>query len=71
MKKEDRGKIIFDAAVKVFSKKEYASTRRADIAADAGMSYGLVYYYFQNKKNCSRSYEDCPSRLEEIDRENR
>jgi len=50
MDKTDREKIIIDAALKVFSTKGYASTRMADIAKEADMSYGLVYHYFENKE---------------------
>jgi AcrR family transcriptional regulator len=50
MDKTDRGKIIIDAALKVFSRKGYADTRMADIAREADMSYGLVYHYFENKE---------------------
>jgi len=50
MEKTDREKFIIDAALKVFSTKGYASTRMADIAKEAGMSYGLVYHYFENKE---------------------
>lgn len=50
MEKTDRKNIIIDAALKVFSTKGYASTRMADIAKEADMSYGLVYHYFKNKE---------------------
>lgn len=50
MDRTDRGKIIVDAALKVFSRKGYADTRMADIAREAEMSYGLVYHYFENKE---------------------
>ena len=50
MDKLNREKVIFDAALKVFSTKGYASTRMADIAREADMSYGLVYHYFENKE---------------------
>jgi TetR/AcrR family fatty acid metabolism transcriptional regulator len=50
MDRTDREKIIIDAALKVFSTKGYASTRMADIAKEADMSYGLVYHYFENKE---------------------
>jgi AcrR family transcriptional regulator len=50
MDKTDRGNIIVDAALKVFSRKGYADTRMADIAREADMSYGLVYHYFENKE---------------------
>jgi TetR/AcrR family transcriptional regulator, fatty acid metabolism regulator protein len=50
MDKTARGKIIIDAALKVFSRKGYADTRMADIAREADMSYGLIYHYFENKE---------------------
>jgi TetR/AcrR family fatty acid metabolism transcriptional regulator len=50
MDKNDREKFIVEAAMKVFSRKGYADTRMADIAREAGMSYGLVYHYFENKE---------------------
>jgi TetR/AcrR family fatty acid metabolism transcriptional regulator len=50
MDKMNREKVIIDAALKVFSTKGYASTRMADIAREADMSYGLVYHYFENKE---------------------
>lgn len=50
MDRSEREKIIIDAALKVFSTKGYASTRMADIAKEADMSYGLVYHYFENKE---------------------
>jgi TetR/AcrR family fatty acid metabolism transcriptional regulator len=50
MDKNDREKFIIEAAMKVFSRKGYADTRMADIAREAGMSYGLVYHYFENKE---------------------
>jgi AcrR family transcriptional regulator len=56
MNKENRERIIIDAALKVFSTKGYASTRMADIAVAAGMSYGLVYHYFQTKEKIVQHY---------------
>lgn len=50
MDKPDRERVIIDAALKVFSRKGYADTRMADIAREAGMSYGLIYHYFENKE---------------------
>lgn len=50
MIKSEREKNIIEAALKVFSRNGYAETRMADIAAEAGMSYGLVYHYYQNKE---------------------
>jgi TetR/AcrR family transcriptional regulator, fatty acid metabolism regulator protein len=37
------------AAVRAFAKKGYHSCRVSDIAAEAGVSHGLVYHYFASK----------------------
>lgn len=58
MNKEEREKIIIDAALKVFSNKGYANTRMADIASEVGMSYGLVYHYFENKEKLFKTMVD-------------
>ena len=47
--REERREKILQAAAKVFTRWGYASTRIADIAAEAGVSHGLVYHYFQSK----------------------
>lgn len=40
---------ILAAATRVFAKKGYAKTTISDIAAEAGLSHGLVYHYFASK----------------------
>jgi TetR/AcrR family transcriptional regulator, fatty acid metabolism regulator protein len=50
MEKSNREKNIIEAALKVFSRNGYADTRMADIAREAGMSYGLIYHYYENKE---------------------
>jgi TetR/AcrR family fatty acid metabolism transcriptional regulator len=45
----ERRKTILRAAVEVFSRKGYHGCRIADVAREAGVAYGLVYHYFQNK----------------------
>lgn len=45
----ERRKAILRAAVEVFSRKGYHGCRIADVAREAGVAYGLVYHYFQNK----------------------
>jgi AcrR family transcriptional regulator len=45
---EQREKIL-GAARSVFARKGFAATKMADIAAVAGVSYGLAYHYFTNK----------------------
>ncbi len=46
---EQRDKIL-TAARQVFAHKGFAATKMADIAAEAGVSYGLAYHYFANKE---------------------
>src|SRR5262245_51875488 len=41
---------IFRAAARVFAKKGFAATKIADIAAEAGLSHGLLYHYFSSKE---------------------
>ncbi len=40
---------IFDAACRVIRKSGFHQARMADIANEAGISYGLVYHYFNSK----------------------
>ena len=49
IREEQRRKIIA-AATTVFAHKGLAATKMADIAAEAGISYGLLYHYFDNKE---------------------
>jgi AcrR family transcriptional regulator len=46
----DKRELILDAALAVFSRQGVFATRIADIAAEAGVAYGLVYHYFRNKE---------------------
>ena len=45
--KDDRQKQILASALKVFIHKGFAATKMSDIATEAGISYGLMYHYFQ------------------------
>ena len=45
----ERKRQILDAAVQVFSRQGFHSTRVSDIADEADVAYGLVYHYFQSK----------------------
>jgi AcrR family transcriptional regulator len=45
----DRRRQILDAAVKVFARNGFHSSRVGDIAEEAGVAYGLVYHYFKSK----------------------
>ncbi len=45
----DKRQNILDAAVRVFARQGFHSTRVSDIADEAGVAYGLVYHYFSSK----------------------
>jgi TetR/AcrR family transcriptional regulator, fatty acid metabolism regulator protein len=46
----ERRKTILRAAIEVFAKKGYHGCRIADVAREAGVAYGLVYHYFEDKE---------------------
>lgn len=46
--------LILESAIHVFSEKTYERTRINDIARHAGIAYGLVYHYFENKEEILR-----------------
>jgi AcrR family transcriptional regulator len=46
----DRRRQILDAAVRVFARQGFHTSRVSDIADEAGVAYGLVYHYFQSKE---------------------
>jgi len=46
------------AAVSLFSEKGYASTSVREIAAQAGVTKPVLYYYFQNKEGLFRAIMD-------------
>lgn len=47
--KDDRQKQILSSALRVLIHKGYAAAKMSDIATEAGISYGLMYHYFQSK----------------------
>ena len=51
----EKRRAILHAAVKVFAEKGYHGCRIADVAKQAGVAYGLVYHYFQNKEELLES----------------
>src|SRR5215217_6740993 len=51
MPPEERRRAILDAAVRVFARKGAHATRVGDIAAEAGVSHGLLYHYFRSKED--------------------
>src|SRR4051794_30819300 len=47
---EDKRRLILDAAVRVFARKGYHTSRVGDIAEEAGGAHGLLYHYFRSKE---------------------
>ncbi len=47
---EDRREQIIDAAMHVFSEKGFMKATNRDVAREAGITPGLIYYYFESKE---------------------
>ncbi len=47
---EDRREQIIDAALRVFAGKGFTKATNKDIAREAGITPGLIYYYFESKE---------------------
>jgi TetR/AcrR family fatty acid metabolism transcriptional regulator len=47
---EERRRQLLRAATTVFARSGYVGSRVGDIAKEAGVAYGLVYHYFENKE---------------------
>lgn len=48
--RKQRKQEILQAAIQVYADKGYAASEMGDIAEQAGLAHGLVFYYFKNKK---------------------
>jgi TetR/AcrR family transcriptional regulator, fatty acid metabolism regulator protein len=46
---EEKRRTILDAAVRVFARKGFHTSRVGDIAEEAGVAHGLLYHYFASK----------------------
>jgi AcrR family transcriptional regulator len=46
---EEKRRVILDAAVRVFARKGFHTSRVGDIAEEAGIAHGLLYHYFSSK----------------------
>lgn len=55
---EARRQSILAAATKLFSQKGIAAATMAEIAAEAGISPGAIYRYFENKEELARGCMD-------------
>ena len=52
---EDRRDQIIDAAMQVFAQKGFTRATNKDIAREAGITPGLIYYYFESKEDLLKS----------------
>ncbi|MCZ8519596.1 MULTISPECIES: TetR/AcrR family transcriptional regulator [Paenibacillus] len=52
--REQRKQEILKAAIQVYAAKGYSAAALSDVAEQAGLAHGLVYYYFKNKKKLFR-----------------
>jgi TetR/AcrR family transcriptional regulator, fatty acid metabolism regulator protein len=46
---EEKRRLILDAAVRVFARSGFHTSRVGDIAEEAGVAHGLLYHYFASK----------------------
>ena len=46
---EEKRRVILDAAVRVFARHGFHTSRVGDIAEEAGVAHGLLYHYFSSK----------------------
>ena len=49
--KADKKEKILEAAIKVFSEKGYDQATMDEIAMEANVSKGLLFFYYENKEN--------------------
>ncbi len=47
----EKRRLILRAAITVFARSGYHTSRVSDVATEAGVSYGLVYHYFGSKED--------------------
>jgi AcrR family transcriptional regulator len=50
-KEREKRRLILRAAITVFARSGYHTSRVADVAKEAGVAYGLVYHYFGSKED--------------------
>lgn len=48
---ESRKELIVDAAARIFAEKGFSGTSNRDIGREAGVSPGLIYWYFEDKND--------------------
>ena len=70
----DKRRRILRAAIVVFARSGYHTSRVSDVAKEAGVAYGLVYHYFGSKEDLleaifRRTWSRMLEAVEEVERE--
>jgi AcrR family transcriptional regulator len=52
---DERRRQLLDASARVFTERRYDAVSMSEIAAEAGISKGLLYHYFTNKEELFRA----------------
>ncbi len=60
-RKEEMRQRIIEAAFRVFVRKGFKGTSNREIAQEAGISPGLIYWYFRNKEDLFRAVVEAKS----------
>ena len=55
---EERRAQIIESAIQVFAREGFANTRMEDVAAESGLSKGLLYFYFKSKEEIISAIAD-------------
>jgi TetR/AcrR family transcriptional regulator, fatty acid metabolism regulator protein len=69
---EEKRRLILDAAVQVFARDGFHTSRVGDIAEEAGVAHGLLYHYFSSKDEVlltvfSENWSDLLVRFEAVE----
>jgi AcrR family transcriptional regulator len=69
---EEKRRQILDAAVRVFARRGFHTSRVGDIAEEAGVAHGLLYHYFSSKDEVlltvfSENWSDLLVRFEAVE----
>ena len=72
---QEKRRLILDAAVRVFARKGFHTSRVGDIAEEAGVAHGLLYHYFSSKDEVldtifRETWSDLLAEIDEIETSN-
>jgi TetR/AcrR family transcriptional regulator, fatty acid metabolism regulator protein len=73
-KEREKRRLILRAAITVFARSGYHTSRVSDVAKEAGVAYGLVYHYFGSKEDLletvfRRTWSRMLTAVEELEKE--